>query len=138
MKSRALIFGVVGLLSLVGCGGGDSSTSASSSSGISISSRPALGCFSDGAKVEAYNTAGRSDLAEIEAAELVVLEKYLPKALSAEEVEALINAAVAEAKAQGLEGMKAMGAVMKVLTPQVNGRADGGAVAAAVKKALGA
>lgn len=60
MKSRALIFGVVGLLSLVGCGGGDSSTStsASSSSGISISSRPALGCFSDGAKVEAYNTAG--------------------------------------------------------------------------------
>ena len=88
--------------------------------------------------IEAYNTAGRSDLADIEAAELVVLEKYLPKPLSADEVDALINSAVEAAKAQGLEGMKAMGAVMKVLTPQVNGRADGGAVAAAVKKALGA
>lgn len=88
--------------------------------------------------IEAYNAANRSDLADIEAAELAVLEKYLPAALSEAEVADIIAKAVAEATAQGLEGMKAMGAVMKTVTPQVTGRADGGAVAAAVKKALGA
>ncbi|MEY4347762.1 MAG: hypothetical protein RIS43_181, partial [Actinomycetota bacterium] len=69
---------------------------------------------------------------------LAVLEKYLPAQLSDAEVEDIIAKAVVAAKADGLEGMKAMGAVMKVVTPQVSGRADGGAVAAAVKKALGA
>lgn len=88
--------------------------------------------------IEAYNAANRGDLADIEAAELAVLEKYLPAALSEAEVADIIAKAVAEATAQGLEGMKAMGAVMKTVTPQVTGRADGGAVAAAVKKALGA
>ena len=88
--------------------------------------------------IEAYTAANRPDLAEIEAAELTVLEKYLPAALSAEELADLVANAVAEAKASGLEGMKAMGAVMKTLQPSVNGRADGGAVAAAVKAALGA
>ena len=88
--------------------------------------------------IEAYNAANRTDLADIEAAELAVLEKYLPAALSDAEVADIIAKAVAEATAQGLEGMKAMGAVMKIVTPQVTGRADGGAVAAAVKKALGA
>lgn len=88
--------------------------------------------------IEAYKAANRQDLADIEAAELVVLERYLPTALTDAELSALIADAVASAKAQGLEGMKAMGAVMKVLQPQVTGRADGGAVAAAVKAALGA
>lgn len=88
--------------------------------------------------IEAYVAANRQDLADKEAAELTVLEKYLPEQLSEAELAALIAAAVAEAKASGAEGMKAMGAVMKVLQPKVNGRADGSAVAAAVKAALGA
>lgn len=88
--------------------------------------------------IEAYRAAGRDDLAAVEADELAVLERYLPAALSPEELSALIAEAVATAKASGLEGMKAMGAVMKTLQPQVNGRADGGEVAAAVKAALGA
>jgi uncharacterized protein YqeY len=88
--------------------------------------------------IEAYTQANRQDLADVETAELAVLEKYLPAQLTEAEVEDIIANAVAAAKADGLEGMKAMGAVMKVVTPQVTGRADGGAVAAAVKKALGA
>lgn len=88
--------------------------------------------------IEAYTSANRTDLADKEAAELGVLERYLPAQFSAEELQSLINEAVAEAKASGAEGMKAMGAVMKVLQPKVNGRADGSAVAAAVRAALGA
>ena len=88
--------------------------------------------------IEAYTSANRADLADVEAAELAVLEKYLPAALSEAEVADIISKAVAETTASGLEGMKAMGAVMKIVTPQVTGRADGGAVAAAVKQALGA
>ncbi len=88
--------------------------------------------------IEAYTAANRPDLADKEAAELGVLEHYLPAQLTATELHDLIEAALAEAKAAGAEGMKAMGAVMKVLQPQVNGRADGAAVAAAVRSALGA
>lgn len=88
--------------------------------------------------IEAYTAANRSDLADKEAAELGVLERYLPAALSEEELATIISEAVAEAKASGAEGMRAMGAVMKVLQPKVNGRADGAAVAAAVRAALGA
>jgi uncharacterized protein YqeY len=88
--------------------------------------------------VEAYTSAGRQELADREEAELAVLAKYLPEALSDAELSALIAQALDEIKAQGAEGMKAMGAVMKVLQPQIQGRADGAAVAAAVKAALGA
>lgn len=88
--------------------------------------------------IEAFTAANRKDLADKEAAELKVLERYLPSQLSADELAALIAAAVAEAMASGAEGMKAMGAVMKALQPKVNGRADGAAVAAAVRAALGA
>lgn len=88
--------------------------------------------------IEAYTAANRQDLADKEAAELAVLEKYLPEQLSEAELQALIDAAVAEAKSSGAEGMKAMGAVMKILQPKINGRADGSAVATAVKAALGA
>ena len=56
MNSRLIVLSAVGILSLIGCGGGSSGSA--TSSGIDISTRPALGCFSDGAKVEAYNTAG--------------------------------------------------------------------------------
>ena len=88
--------------------------------------------------IEAFTAANRQDLADTEAAELAVLEKYLPAQLSDAEVEDIIAKAVAEVSATGAEGMKAMGGVMKIVTPQVTGRADGGQVAAAVKKALGA
>ena len=88
--------------------------------------------------VEAYTAANRPELADRESAELAVLANYLPEALSEEELAGLIAAAVDAARAQGLEGMKAMGVVMKQLQPQITGRADGAAVAAAVKAALGA
>lgn len=86
---------------------------------------------------EAYDAAGRPELAARERAELVVLERYLPQQLTADEIDAIVNAAVASVADQGLAGGKAMGAVMKVVTPQVAGRADGAAVAAQVKAALG-
>jgi uncharacterized protein YqeY len=85
----------------------------------------------------AYDDAGRPELAERERAELGVLTGYLPAQLSDEELGALVTAAVAAAGAEG-QGMRAMGAVMKAVTPQVAGRAEGGRVAAAVKAALGA
>lgn len=88
--------------------------------------------------IEAYVAANRQDLADKEAAELGVLEKYLPEQLSADELASLIADAVAEAKSSGAEGMKAMGIVMKILQPKTNGRADGKAVSEAVKAALGA
>lgn len=85
---------------------------------------------------QAYTEAGRAELAEREEAELGVLARYLPAPLTDDEVAALVADAVAAAKAEGHEGMRAMGVVMKSLTPQVQGRADGSAVAAAVKAAL--
>lgn len=88
--------------------------------------------------IDAYTAANRPDLADKEAAELLVLERYLPAQLEAAELQSLIAEAVQAAKDAGLEGMKAMGAVMKLLQPKVNGRADGAAVAAAVRAALGA
>ena len=88
--------------------------------------------------IEAYVAANRQDLADKEAAELAVLDKYLPEQLKEAELQAMIDDAVAEAKTTGAEGMKAMGIVMKILQPKISGRADGAAVAAAVKAALGA
>lgn len=85
----------------------------------------------------AYDDAGRPELADRERAELDVLARYLPAPLAATELDALVRDAVAVAASGGAEGMRAMGAVMKVLTPQVAGRADGAQVAAAVKAALG-
>ena len=86
---------------------------------------------------EAYDAAARPDLAGKERAELAVLEAYLPEELSADEVAAIIARAVAEVSEQGLSGGSAMGAVMKLVQPQVKGRADGAAVAADVKTSLG-
>ena len=87
---------------------------------------------------ESYDSAGAVDRANLERAELEVLERYLPAPLTDEEVAALVRDAVAQAGEQGLTGMKAMGAVMKVLTPATRGKADGGVVAQLVKDALGA
>jgi uncharacterized protein YqeY len=81
----------------------------------------------------AYDDANRPELADRERAELVVLEDYLPSQLSDDELSELVAAAVVET---GADSPKAMGAVMKVLTPRIAGRADGGRVAAAVRSAL--
>src|SRR6478735_4280787 len=84
----------------------------------------------------AYDDAKRPELAEIERSELTVIETYLPAALSEDEVTAIIDSAVAAAAADGKTGMAAMGAVMKLVTAQVQGRTDGSAVAAAVRGRL--
>jgi uncharacterized protein YqeY len=86
--------------------------------------------------VEAFNQANRKDLADKEAQELTVLEKYLPTALTEEELNKIIDEAIAEAKASGAEGMKAMGVVMKIVQPKTVGRTDGAQLAAKVKEKL--
>jgi uncharacterized protein YqeY len=84
----------------------------------------------------AYDDAKRPELADKERAELGIIQAYLPAALSDEDLAKIIADAVAEVAASGATGPSAMGAVMKIVSPQVSGRADGGAVAAAVKSAL--
>lgn len=81
----------------------------------------------------AYDDAARPELASRERAELAVIETYLPAQLDDAELSALVAAAVAET---GALSPKQMGQVMKVLTPRIAGRADGGRVAAAVRAAL--
>ena len=83
--------------------------------------------------VEQYVSGGRPDLADKEAAEIKVLEGYLPKGLSDEEVNAVIDAAIAEV---GQTGMDAMGKVMGLVKAKVAGRADLGKVSALVKARL--
>ena len=83
--------------------------------------------------LDQYEKAGRDDLADIEKAELAIIEEFLPEALSNEEIAKAIEAAIAEA---GAASIKDMGAVMNVLRPKVQGRADMGAVSGQVKAAL--
>ncbi|MBR7675497.1 GatB/YqeY domain-containing protein [Streptomyces sp. NPDC054796] len=85
---------------------------------------------------EAFAGGGRAEQAERERAEGEVLADYLPQQLGDEELDAIVAEAVAEAKAGGAEGPRAMGAVMKIVNPKVAGRAEGGRVAATVKKQL--
>ncbi|MGW3571600.1 GatB/YqeY domain-containing protein [Streptomyces sp. NPDC000941] len=87
---------------------------------------------------EAFAQGGRAEQAEREQAEGVVLAEYLPKQLTDEELDALVAEAVQEAAAGGAQGPRAMGAVMKIVNPKVAGRAEGGRVAAAVKRRLAA
>lgn len=84
----------------------------------------------------AFDDAGRVEAADKERMEAAVIADYLPEQLSAEEISALVVEVVAELGVAG-EGMKAMGRVMGALNPKVKGRADGGAVAAEVKRLLG-
>ncbi|MCI3278662.1 GatB/YqeY domain-containing protein [Streptomyces cylindrosporus] len=85
---------------------------------------------------DAFAQGGRAESAEREKAEGEVLAEYLPKQLGDEELERIVAQAVEEAKAAGAEGPRAMGAVMKIVNPKVAGLAEGGRVAAAVKKHL--
>jgi uncharacterized protein len=83
----------------------------------------------------AFADGGRAEQAEKETAEAAVITEYLPAQLSAEEISDLVSKAIAQTGAAD-EGMRAMGKVMGILTPQTKGRADGGAVAAEVRKQL--
>ncbi|WP_323793331.1 GatB/YqeY domain-containing protein [Nocardioides sp.] len=84
----------------------------------------------------AFEDGGRLESAAKEVAEAAIIADYLPEQLSDDDVAAIVTAAVAQAGAAG-EGMKAMGKVMGLVQPQVKGRADGGAVAAEVRRQLG-
>jgi uncharacterized protein len=84
----------------------------------------------------AFEDGHRPEMAAKERAEAAVLADYLPEQLSAEEVAGIVTAAIEQSGAAG-EGMRAMGKVMGLVQPQVKGRADGGAVAAEVRRQLG-
>jgi len=84
--------------------------------------------------IEVYRKAGREESAKREEAEMGVLRRYLPAAMSADEVEAEVRAVIDELKP---EGPKAFGAVMKAATARLAGRAEGAQVAAAARKLLG-
>ena len=86
---------------------------------------------------EAFAQADRPELAEKERAEAAVLADYLPQPLIAAEITALVAEAIASTGAAEL-GMKGMGKVMGVVTPQTKGKADGGVVAAEVRRQLAA
>jgi uncharacterized protein len=84
----------------------------------------------------AYDAANRPELAEQERAELAVLADYLPSQLSDEALSALIAEEVGKAAEQGNTGKAALGAVMKAVRPRVAGQAEGGRVAAEVRRQL--
>lgn len=75
----------------------------------------------------------RQDLADNELAQVEVIERYLPRALTPEEIEAAVKAIIAET---GAQGMKDMGRVMGLASKQLAGRADGRAISEIVKKLL--
>ena len=80
-----------------------------------------------------YTEQGRADLAEAELAQVAVIETYLPKQMSAEELEAALKAIIAEV---GAEGPKDMGKVMGTATKKLAGLAEGRAISAKVKELL--
>ncbi len=82
---------------------------------------------------EAFAAAGRDDQAAAERAEDQILAGYLPAQLSDDELGTIVAEVITET---GASGMAAMGQVMKAVTPRVAGRAEGGRVAAEVRRAL--
>ena len=82
---------------------------------------------------ETYAKQNRQDLADAELAQVAVIEEYLPKPFSPEEVEEAVKTIISQI---GATSMKDMGRVMGVATKQLAGKADGGAISQAVKKAL--
>ena len=83
--------------------------------------------------VEQYRAGNRADLADKEEAEIKILQEFLPQQLTPAEVEARVVEAIAKV---GAQGPKDMGAVMKALLPEVQGRADGKVVSELVKQRL--
>lgn len=83
--------------------------------------------------INQYQAAGRQDLADIEIAEIAVIEEFLPEALTDDEIADMVKAAIAES---GAESVRDMGKVMAILKPELQGRADVGSVSQIVKKTL--
>lgn len=83
--------------------------------------------------IQQYEAAERQDLADVEAAEVLVIESFLPAALSEAEIDELLSSAIAES---GAESVRDMGKVMAILKPALQGRADVGQVSQLVKKRL--
>ncbi len=83
--------------------------------------------------IEQFRQGGRQDLVEKEAAELAILQSYLPTALTSEELQAMVLDAIREVQATS---PKEMGKVMAILMPRVTGRADGKVVNTLVREAL--
>lgn len=84
--------------------------------------------------IESFTAGGRIELAEKEAKELEILQTYLPKQLSPEELDAVIREAISES---GAKAANEIGKVMKLLSPRVKGAADGKVVNQRVKELLG-
>jgi len=84
--------------------------------------------------ISQFEKAGRTDLVDQEAAELAIIQTYLPEPLSEGELNALIDEAMAQT---GASSIKDMGRVMALLKPELQGRADMGAVSAMIKARLG-
>ena len=83
--------------------------------------------------IKQFADAGRHDLVAIEEAEILVIQDFLPQALSEEEIDAMINDAVI---GSGAESVKDMGKVMSLLKAKMQGRADMSIVSAKIKSAL--
>ena len=83
--------------------------------------------------IEMYEKGGRQDLVEKEKAELAVVESYLPKQMSEEEIREIVKETIEEV---GASSIKDMGKVMKAVMPKVKGRADGSVVNRIVKELL--
>lgn len=80
-----------------------------------------------------YRDAGRNDLADVETFEIQLIREFMPAPLDEAEIDSLIEAALSES---GAEDMRAMGKVMALLKPKLQGRADMAAVSARVKARL--
>ncbi|AIT27433.1 GatB/YqeY domain-containing protein [Bordetella holmesii] len=86
--------------------------------------------------IAAFENAGRTQTADQEKTELLVLQEFLPQAASAEEIEAAVAAAIADVQAQGVTGPAAMGKIMAILKPALAGRADMSQISQQVKARL--
>jgi uncharacterized protein YqeY len=84
--------------------------------------------------INQFESAGRQELADNEKLEIETLQAYMPQALTEDEISSLIDAALSET---GAESMRDMGKVMAILKPQLQGRADMGAVSRKIKAKLG-
>jgi len=84
--------------------------------------------------IQQFEAANRDDLAAVEREEMEVIATFLPAALSEDEINALVDQAISQT---GASGMQDMGKVMGVLKPQLQGRADMGAVSKTIKARLG-
>jgi uncharacterized protein YqeY len=83
--------------------------------------------------IQQYEAAGRQDLADVEAAEVLVINSFLPTALTEQEIAGLLDQAISNS---GAESVRDMGKVMALLKPELQGRADVAAVSQLVKQRL--